>query len=454
MKWRSSLLYLCVFLLVSGYYYYFEVIQKKQKEIAASEARKVFTFPSDSVSALTIELKEKQTVELRKDGKWEITQPIKVDADKFSVTDLIGTLSKLEVEREVSPAPNDLKPFGLTEPSLTISFHAGEQKLELLVGDKNPVGETRYAKMADKTRVFLIAEGNYSALNKGLNELRRRQLFTFQLDDVTAASVAWIEGSSFSLELDSGGKGWKSPAAPEVFLKKSKIDNMIEQIHWLRAQAFLENEPTNLPAYGLEPPYVTVTLQLKSGRTADLRVAEKKKDAKQTAALSSQLPSVVEIATAILDELPKDLLALQDRSLMAFKSDEIKQVLWSMGESRGYVVQLDDGRWGRKKGEGMPGPLKDSWHVRSLLWDLGDAEYQRKLDPAPPMVPKPYCRIELRNAERELLTLSWDKAPREGHDSIPVWVHREGVDQVVGVEAELLRRIEGDLERIASGGSE
>jgi hypothetical protein len=451
MKWRSSLIYLSVLLLVSSYYYYFEVVQKKQKDMAASQARKVFAFQSDSVTSLSIMLKEKEGVELRKGEHWEIVQPIKADADKSSVTDLISTLSKLEAEREVSPASDDLKPFGLMEPSLTISFRAGEQNLELLVGDKNPVGDGRYAKTSDKTRLFLIAEGNYSALCKGLDELRRRQLFTFQLDEVNAINVAWQDGSSLSVEFDSGGKEWRSPSAPEARLKKSKIDNVIEQIHWLRAQVFLENEPRNLPTYGLEPPHVTVTLQFKSGGTADLRLADRKKEGKQTIALSSQLSCVVEIAATILDELPKNLLSLQDRSLLGFKSEEIKQVLWNTGESKGHVVQLDETRWGLKKGGETPEPIKDSWHVRSLLWDLGDTEYQKKLEQAPPSASKPYCRIELKSAETSLLTLSWDKAPQEGRSPTSVWIQRNSGDEAVTVDAELLRRIEGDLERLGSG---
>ena len=227
--------------------------------------------------------------------------------------------------------------------------------------------------------MFLIAEGNCSVLSKGLNELRRRQLFTFQLDDVVAVNVAWHDGNTIAVELDSGGKGWRAPADPEVTIKKSKVDNIIEQIHWLRAQDFLENEPRNLPSHGLEPPFVTVSLRLKSGDGAELILARKKKDEKQAAALSSQLPSVVQVAATILDDLPKDLLALQDRSLLGFKPDDVKQVVWSVGEIQGHVVQLDEDRWGRKKGDKQPEPIKDSWHVRSLLWTLATPNIRKNL---------------------------------------------------------------------------
>ena len=449
MKWRNSLVYLLVLLLVGGYYYYFEVVQKRQKELAAREAQKVFHFQTEQVSGLTIKPKDKEAVQIKKEGQWEIVEPIKADADKSSVNELLSALSKLEAEREVATAPDDLKPFGLHEPSLVISFRMGEQKLELFVGDKNPVGDGSYAKTSDGTRVFLIAEGNRSVLNKGLNELRRRQLFGFQLDDVVAVNLAYREGNIIAIERAADEKEWKVPGDSEIKIKQSKMDNLIEQIHWLRAQNFLENEPRNLLAYGLEPPFVTVTLRLKSGEKAELRLAKKENAEKQIDAFSSQLPVVVQVAASILDDLPTALSALQDRSLLGFKPDVVKEVKWSLGDSHGHAIQIDESRWGLKAGEGQPEPIKDSWHVRSFLWDLGDAEYQGKLDPAPPLASQPHCRIELRNAEKSLLTLSWEKPPQEGRNPVSVWIQKEGETVAVSADADLLRRVESDLERLS-----
>ncbi len=449
MKWRSSLVYLLVLLLVGGYFYYFEVVQKRQKELAAREAKKVFQFQAEQMSGLTIKPKDKEAVQIKKEGQWEIVEPIKAEADKSSVNEFLNALFNLEAEREVVAAPDDLKPFGLHEPSLVISFRTGEQKVELLIGDKNPVGDGSYAKTSDGTKVFLIAEGNRSVLDKGLNELRRRQLFTFQLDDVVALNLAYREGNIIAVERAADEKAWKVFGDSEIKIKQSKMDNFIEQIHWLRAQNFLENEPKNLLTYGLEPPLVTVTLRLKSGENAELRLAKKEKDEKQIAAFSSQLPAVVQVAASILDDLPEELSALQDRSLLGFKPDVVKEVKWSLGDSQGHAVQIDESRWGLKAGEGQPEPIKDSWHVRSFLWDLGDAEYQKKLDPAPPLASQPYCRIDLRNAEKSLLTLSWEKPPQEGRNPVPVWIQKEGETLAVSADADLLRRVESDLERLS-----
>ncbi len=448
MKWRSSLLYLLVLLMLGGYYYYFEVVQKRQKDMAAMEAKKIFRFPVDGVSALTFAAAGKETIELKKEGDWRIVGPIAAEADKSSVDDFLNALSNLQAEREVAAAPDDLKPFGLLPPSLVIGIQAGEKRIELLVGDKNPVGEASFAKTSDRPAVFLIAEGNRPVLNRGLDELRRRQLFSFQLVDVVAVAVRWDGGNAIAVELTSNEREWQAPGDPKVRIKKSKVDNVIEQVHWLRAQQFLENDPRNLPSYGLEPPFAAVTMRLKSGENAELRLAKKEKDEKQIAALSSQLPSVVQVAAGILSDLPKDLLALQDRSLSNFKPDAVSEVEWSRGDSQGCAVRLDESNWGLRKGEGRPEPIKDSWHVRSLLWDLGDGEYQKQLDPAPPLAPEPCCRITLRNAEEVLLSLSWEKSPAAGREPAPVWLQSGGEMMAVSVDPELLRRIEGDLERL------
>ena len=87
--------------------------------------------------------------------------------------------------------------------------------------------------------------------------------------------------------------------------------------------------------------------------------------------MSSQLPSVVQVAASILDDLPKGLQSLQDRSLLGFKPEDVNEVAWIFNESQGRVVQLGEEKWGLKKGEQEPEPIKEGWHVRSLLCGSG-----------------------------------------------------------------------------------
>lgn len=448
MKWRQSIIYFVVLLLAGGYFYYFEVVKKEQKQAADKEAKKVFSFKIESVQALEVYSKDKQSVKLKKDNQWEIVEPIHAGVDKGALDDFLRTLSTLESERKIVEAPQELKPYGLDDPPLRIRFQTADQWLELSMGEKTPVGSGRYANLGEKKDVLLVAEGNWSVLNKGLNELRRRELFTFQPEDVIGIEVAWQDGSIVSVAKQPEANTWKAPDQPDMKIKKSKVDNVIEQVHWLRAQSFQENEVKNLDSYGLNPPYVTIKLRLRGDLSTELMMADKQKQDKQVSAVSSELSSVVQIDASVLTDLPKSPQALEDRSLLGDKSESFKQVKWRMGDSSAHVVRIDENKWGLKKGETESEPLKDSWHVKSLFWDLDDSEYVKRMDPQPEIPAQPYARLELLDGEKNMVILSWQKPEAKGEEPTTVWIERGGETLAVQVRTDSAEKIARDLERI------
>jgi hypothetical protein len=446
MKWRQSIIYMIVLLLVGGYFYYFEVVNKERKEAAEKEAKLVFHVQSDNVQALSIQAKDKQPVELKKETEWKIVKPLDTDVDKPSIKSFLNALATLESQREVVASAEDLKPFGLQEPPFKVLFEAGGQSSELQVGDKNPVGGGYYARVADKPRVFLISDGSWTSLNKGLDELRRRELFSLQSDDISGLEVAWQGGETVRLKRDDDGRTWKSPDHPGVKIKDSKVKNVIEQVQWLRAQKFLADDVKDLDPYGLNVPYVTVKLTLKNEHSAELRLAKKVEAKKQVAALSSELSAVVEVPADIMNDLPKEVLAVEDRSLLSLNKEEVSGVKWKVGETRAELVQTAKEKWELKQGDGELKPLKDSWHVSSLLWDLDEAEYQKKADPPPAVPGEPYGRLELWNGAKKLQALIWDKSSEKASDTATLWIETDGASpQPVLVGGDQVKKIETDL---------
>ncbi len=451
MKWRHSLIYLTALALIAGYYYHFEVVKRAEKEAAEAEAKKVFALKSDQITSLELRARDKDPVEIKKNGGWKITGPIEAAVEQGSVDSLVNALTGLSWEVEVSKESNDLKPFGLEEPvPLKIRFQAGERPFELLVGDKSPVGRGYYAKRGDGGQVFVLETSNWSLLNKGLDELRRRSLFTFRPDDVLELSVAWKDGPEIRVQRKEGTELWQVPEQTELKIKGSKVQNVIEQVQWLRAQGFLENEPRNLESHGLEPPHAEVIAKLADGQAVALKLAAKgNEDAKQINAVSSELPAVVQVDAGILQDLPKDLQALEDRSLIGFKSKDVTEVRWAQGEAGGHVVQIEPNKWGLKKDTGNPEPLKEPWLVSSLLWDLQRVEYQRKVDPAPGVPEKPHGRLELLNSGTSLAAMSWEKKPAADAAFERVWVEEGGQLKVFEISAETLRKIPENLSKLS-----
>lgn len=450
MKWRQSLIYFLLFLLIGGYFYYFEVLKKSEKEAAEKDSKKIFSLQSDQIVALEVAARDKTPIQLKRDDEWKITDPIQADVEKTSLESFVNVLAGLSWELEVAQEARDLKPYGLEQPvPLRIRFQVADQWLELLIGDKNPVGHGYYAKRGDQNRVFLLETGNWSLLNKGLDELRRRSLFTFQPEDVLGVTIAWKDGPAVQVSRREGTEGWQAPDMAHFKVKESKVRNVVEQVQWLRAQNFVENEVKNLESHGLKPPLASIRFRLAGDRTAELMLgARDKEDAKQIKAVSSELPAVVQIDAGILNDIPKDLASLEDRSLLGFKGKDATEAQWIVGEERGHVVQMESNKWGLKKEGGTPSPLKEPWKISSLLWDLEKVEYERKVEPVPAIPEKPFGRLVLLNAGKTLAVLLWEKPNTNEPKPANVWLEKDGKVEAFEISTEPLVKAEEDLRQV------
>ncbi|MCE5245271.1 MAG: DUF4340 domain-containing protein [Syntrophobacteraceae bacterium] len=445
MKWRHSIVYLVVLLLVGGYFYYFEVVGRERKEAAEKEAKKIFHVQSADIQSIRIDSREKKSVQLKKEAQWQIVEPVRADVDQAPLQDLLSAVSGLEATREVASSAEDLKPYGLQEPAFKVRFEVSGQSMELRAGDKNPAGDGRYVQIAGKPAVFLIPEGQWTLLAKGLDELRRKDLFTFKTDEVTGLGIAWQNGGTLNVEKQPEGSGWKSPENPDVRIKPGKVNNVLDQVHFLRAQSFIEDAPGDLPQLGLAPPLATMTIRLKDGTSAELRLGRTDKDAQQLTALSSQLPAAVQVDSRVLQGLPENIQALEDRSLLSLNRDEIKKVRWQFGEASGEVVQKSSDNWDVKRGDGEPQPLKESWRVKSLLWDLNDFEYLTRPNPSPPPPEKPFARLELWTDDKLVASFAWDQPQAGDMKPQSLWMMHSIGPEAVQVDEKVIDTLHKDI---------
>jgi hypothetical protein len=448
-KARHTLIYVIILAAIGGYFYYFEMLKPHQKQQAEQVARKVFQFSIDQVNALEILPRGKPPVRLAKEIRWRISEPITADVDETSLNGMLNALQGLQRDRQVVENSDDLKIFGLQEPGLTLRFKSGDTWHELIIGDLNPVGDTHYAKIGDRSAVFLMARGNWSIFDKGAKDLRRRQLFTFEPQAVKAMEINWQRGEHFTVTKDGTGV-WKSADQADKVIKKSKVDHVLDQIQWLRARDFLAESTADLKLWELDPPYVTVKLQLNEGQDATLELAQEDQGNKQAAAVASQLGGVVRVEGEILKQLPKDLRSLEDRSLLAFRTDQVKQVIWKFGPRQGHLVQADGSKWVWKLSDGKERELAQSWQVRSLLWELDDAEYEQRdsAASAPPSEAQGY--VEFWGSQDKLGAIGWEEPKSAESATVRMWLMPgNGANPLaVQAKAEIMQKMEQKLEEL------
>ena len=167
MRWRTTAIYFLVLLLIGGIY---AVMESRQKEAARveKESKRVFRFDAQAVKEIEIRSGEAKPIHLDKGEKWRISQPIASDVDRTAFDGFFSALEDIEFERKIGKPSDNLEAFGLNKPSLVVRVLAGNDWLELQVGEKNPAETSRYARAGEGGDVFMISSATYNALNKSL----------------------------------------------------------------------------------------------------------------------------------------------------------------------------------------------------------------------------------------------------------------------------------------------
>ncbi|SFM93158.1 DUF4340 domain-containing protein [Thermodesulforhabdus norvegica] len=461
MKWKSLAVYGLILLILAGFYYYVDVYKRKEKEKAELQARKVFDFSPDKISEVRVVRSDGKTVKLVKEEKgWVIREPLQAAADDASVKGLLNVMADLEADRWIDVKGGEAGQYGLDRPNLVIEAVDSEGKHVLSVGIKNPAETHYYARVGESKRVFLMSASRWNILNKDVYDLRRKELAVFQNDDVEAITVSWADGGSVEVKKESDK--WFSPQEPDVKIKSSKVENVIDQIRWLRARKFLDEltggedgEGSLLSKYGLDKPEVKVDVLLQGGKKIRIAFAEPEEGSNtELVAYSSDLGSIVNTDRDVLGELPKTLHDLEDRSLFTWQEESVGRLVWKKKERSVEITRAEDDKWKVSVNGGKSEELEEGWRIRSVFWDLEDLEYEKELKPVPSLPAEPLYGLTFFDTDKEeLARWIWNELPAEEEEKespervVTLWVVKgEKVEKAVEVKASLLGDIVDKLD--------
>lgn len=200
MKSRGLILASLVLAALSGTLYWSNHRKPAESSPKASVETppKLLTINQADITSVEIKKKGGEDVTLAKNdaGKWQITSPKELGADRDAVSSMLSTLSSLGADRLIEQKADNLEPYGLIDPQIEVNVTEKSKKTEkLLIGDATPAGSTFYAALAGDPRVFTLASYNKSSFDKGLKELRDKRLMTFETDKVIRLEL-WAKKQS------------------------------------------------------------------------------------------------------------------------------------------------------------------------------------------------------------------------------------------------------------------
>jgi hypothetical protein len=321
-------------------------------------APKILSLNQDDITKISIQKKEAEETDLIKDasGKWQITAPKPLGADKEAVSSLLYAVSSLNSDRLVDEKPSDLTQYGLKQPSLMVNVTTKDNKThEVLLGDSTPTGSDVFAKLEGDPRIFTIASYNKNSLDKGVGDLRDKRLLPADFDKVSQIELITKKQD---LTFARNKEDWQILKPKPLRADNFKISELVDKLK----DAKMETSATDADAKKVASSFaagspVAIAKVTDASGTQELQVRKNKNDyyAKSTAVAGVyKVPSDVGIG------LDKTLDDFRNKKLFDFGYDDPNNIELHDGAKAYFLTKGGQEWW-------SDGKKMDSSSVQSLI---------------------------------------------------------------------------------------
>ena len=281
---------------------------------------------------------------------WSVVKPIKTDGDQGSVDGLAQALANAQLTRTIQDQPVSLKPFGLETPTARITVTTDNKGVlpELLVGNASPVSTGVYVKLANQPSVLMTTSDFTSAITKKVNDVRSRELATFNMEDVQ--QIVLHSGASAPIEIDRQGGQWRIVAPGHYPADADSVAQMLTALVDAHINEFVTDAPTDLGQYGLKNPQIEIDVYTGKDKTNHpLLIGLEQPQASKKAVYAKRggENSVYTVDDALLAKVNLSAWDLRDKTVMRFDPLKIgrleienhgKQFTLSRGQAGKWLV--------------------------------------------------------------------------------------------------------------------
>lgn len=280
---KSTLLVLLLAVMAGAAVYYFDWKrgQKEAEKAAEDTSQPAFAVQADDISSLVISYpvdpKSKPVQMEKRNGSWQITQPIQTSADDASVQGIVDQLASARVSQTEPAAPDRLKVYGLDNPDVSLDFQLKSgAKHNLKLGKKDFTGVSVYALVDNNAKdVALLPESLLVSSDKPLQDLRDHAVLHITSTEVHSFE---LKNSSGDLAATKEKDAWKFTKPSDARGDDDGITSLLSSVSTAKMAAIASETADNLGKYGLTNPAITFTASDEKGKRATLEVGKKEDD--------------------------------------------------------------------------------------------------------------------------------------------------------------------------------
>ncbi|MFN8628027.1 MAG: DUF4340 domain-containing protein [Candidatus Binatia bacterium] len=316
MRFRTTLIFVLVLIGLAAYVYWVEVPRSREE----TKKKTVFALNPDDITEVSLVYADRQVVVKKSGGDWRLTQPIDAMADAATIRNMINAIADAEVTKTFENV-SDLVPYGLDQPFVKVTIAVKDNALPtILVGKATPVGYSAYIKKSNEQNVLLTTAAFRAGMDKQAKDLRDKTIVSFADPDVQRVEIA---GDGKDVALVQTDNHWTIERPASYAADASAMSGFLSALRSMRAVDFAADSPTDLSAFGLDKPRLTVRLYLGRDKAETDILIGKENENKQLYVKGSGQPTVYLVSDWVLRDLDKTANDFRDKTVLAFDRDKV-----------------------------------------------------------------------------------------------------------------------------------
>lgn len=191
--------------------------------------------------------------------------------------------------------------------------------------------------------------------------------------DITEIDIKKLGGDATVLKKDNGK--WSITAPKPLAADQSSVGTLTGATTNLNAERVVDDHPTDLASYGLQPPLEEVTFTMRDGKTTKLLLGDDTPTGGNAYTMIAGDPRLYTISGFNKGSFDKSSKDLRDKRMMTFDQDKISRVELTAKKQTVEFGRINQSEWQILK----PQPLRaDGWQVDDLVRKIAGAN----MDPA------------------------------------------------------------------------
>lgn len=336
---------------------------KKQEAASKGDStNKLLSIPNDQFQEVRIKKVTGEVIDLKnQDGHWMLTQPVAFRADNDNASSIVSNLATLNSDKVIDENATDLKPYGLTDPTLDITVTRKDGKTdEVLVGDDIPTGSGAYAKLAGSPKVVTIGSFVKTSLDKTPDDLKDKHLLAFDTDKITRVELA-ARGPAAEFGKNASNE-WQIVKPSPMRADGTKVDQLVSKLKDAKMDP-PKVDPENAKTFAAGTKVGVATVTDASGNQS-LEI-HKDKDGNYYAR-SSAVDGVYKVPADVGQALDKDMEEFRNKKIFDFGFSDPTKI-----EYKGKVYTKSGDKWS------SDGKTMDNITVQTLIDKLRDLSATR-----------------------------------------------------------------------------